>query len=186
MYYLKEWAFPTLCSYLSLEVTGMVEKEQRGHRDYITTVETLAATAVEQIGYELVDVEWKTTEGNPHIVVYIDSVEGVTLEDCQKVSKYLGEVLDRKDPLPSKYFLEISSPGIERRLKKEDDFERFKGRDIKVKTLQKVDGSRNFRGILKDFTNNTLTIMLENGEEKDINLKDIARDNLWYKQEPRR
>ncbi len=182
----KEWAFPTLCSYLSLGVTGMVEKEQREHRHYLATVETLVATAVEQIGYELVDVEWKKAEGKPHIVVYIDSLEGVSLEDCQKVSKFLGEVLDREDPLPSKYFLEISSPGIERRLKKVEDFVRFMGSDIKVKTLQKIDGSRNFRGILKDFTNNTLTIMLENGENKNIDLKDIARANLWYKQEPRR
>ncbi len=164
----------------------MEQKEQQGYSQHLTTIEKLTASAVEQIGYELVDVEWKTSEGSPHIVVYIDSASGVSLEDCQKVSKFLGEVLDREDPLSSRYYLEISSPGIERRLKKAADFIRFRGRDIKLKTLHKIDGSRNFRGVLKEFKDNILTILLENGEEKKIDLIDIARANLWYKQEPRR
>ena len=164
----------------------MGDKEQRGYSEYLTIIEGLAENTLEQVGYELVDVEWKTSEGSPLIVVYIDSAAGVTLEDCKKASKFLGEVLDREDPLPSKYYLEVSSPGVERRLKKAEDFNRFLGRNIKVTTLHKMDGSKNFRGVLNEFTDNILTIELENGEEKKINLIDIARANLWYKQEPRR
>ncbi len=160
--------------------------EQKVRQEHLATIEKLAENTVEQIGYELVDVEWKTSEGSPLIVVYIDSAAGVKLEDCQKVSKVLGEVLDREDPLPSKYYLEISSPGVERRLKKAEDFNRFQGRDIKIKTLNKIDGSSNFRGVLKDFKDNKLTVLLENGEEIMIDLINIARANLWYKQEPRR
>lgn len=159
---------------------------EQQYKQNIKTVETLAANTLEQIGYELVDIEWKSMEGNPHIVVYIDSASGISLEDCQKVSKFLGEVLDREDPLSSRYYLEISSPGIERRLKKAEDFIRFLGRDIKVKTLDKINGSRNFRGVLKEFKDNKPTILMENGEEIKIDLIDIARANLWYKQEPRR
>lgn len=164
----------------------MEDNKQRGYREYMVAVEKLAAETLEHSGYELVDVEWKTSDGRPLIVIYIDSEAGVSLEDCQKVSKLLGAALDREDPLPSQYYLEISSPGIERRLKKADDFKRFLGRDIKIKTLQKIDGSRNFRGVLKKFDDNIITILLENGEAKEINMIDIARANLWYKQEPRR
>jgi ribosome maturation factor RimP len=164
----------------------MEQKDQLLYKQNMKTIETLAANTMEQIGYELVDVEWKSMEGKPHIVVYIDSTSGISLEDCQKVSKFLGEVLDREDPLSSKYYLEISSPGIERRLKKAEDFIRFLGKDIKLKTLHKINGSRNYRGVLKEFKDNKITILMENGEEIKIDLLDIARANLWYKQEPRR
>ncbi|MEW5921091.1 MAG: ribosome maturation factor RimP [Bacillota bacterium] len=165
----------------------MEEREaQRDPNPVLKTIENLAAKAVKQIGLELVDVEWKTSEGKPLIVVYIDSDEGISLEHCQKVSKSLGDLLDREDPLPSSYYLEVSSPGIERRLKKESDFERFVGKDIKVKTFNKINDSRNFRGVIKGFSENTLTMLLENGEELKINIADIARANLWYKQAPRR
>lgn len=159
----------------------MTEQKHPPYKQYLDIVETLAEKALEEHGYELVDIEWKTSEGKPHIVVYIDTHGGVTLEHCQNVSKLLGEVMDREDPLPSSYFLEVSSPGIERRLKKEKDFVRFLGSDVRIKTIDKIDGSRNFRGTLKDFRGDSLVILLESGEEKELKLSDISKANLWYK-----
>lgn len=160
--------------------------KQHPYKQYLLTFEALAENTLEQNGFELVDVELKTSEGKPHLVIYIDNNEGVSLEHCQQVSKILGEMLDREDPLPGSYYLEVSSPGIERRLKKPRDFIRFLGKDIKVKTFNKIDGSKNFRGTLQDFRDNTLTILLDNGEEKEFALEDVHKANLWYKHEPRR
>jgi len=164
----------------------MKEREQQEYRPVLAIIEALAEKAAATIGLELVDVEWKTSEGNPHIVVYIDNETGITLEHCQKVSKLLGEALDREDPVPSRYYLEVSSPGIERRLKKASDYTRFVGREIKIKTDKKINGSKNFRGILKEFVHDTLTLLPESGEVIKIEMKDIARANLWYKQDSRR
>lgn len=158
----------------------MVEKQGEAN-PILKTIENLALQAVEQTGLELVDVEWKTSDGKPLLVVYIDSETGVLLEHCQTVSKVLGDLLDRVDPLPHSYYLEVSSPGLERRLKKASDFIRFSGKEIKVKTLNKINNSRNFRGVIKGFAADTLTMILENGEEIEIGLDNIARANLWYK-----
>ncbi len=164
----------------------MEGKKHQELNQILEIVEGLAAQAVEQTGLELVDVEWKTSEGKPLIVVYIDNANGVSLEHCQKVSKVLGELLDREDPFPSSYFLEVSSPGVERRLKKASDFIRFAGSNVKVKTYQKINNSRNFRGVIKSFAANNLTLVTENGEEVKIDLENISKANLWYKHEPRR
>jgi ribosome maturation factor RimP len=184
---LEEWESPLFVLRTGMEVIRfMNEREQQENKPVLAIIEALAEKVTAPIGLELVDVEWKTSEGKPHIVVYIDSDKGISLEHCQKVSKLLGEVLDREDPIPSRYFLEVSSPGIERRLKKASDYARFVGRAIKIKTDIKINGSKNFRGILKEFVHDTLTIQLDSGETIKIEMKDIARANLWYKQDSRR
>lgn len=164
----------------------MKDGEQQENRTILAIIESLAARVTAPLGLELVDVEWKTFEGSPLIVVYIDNNTGITLEHCQKVSKLLGEVLDQEDPIPSRYYLEVSSPGIERRLKKASDYARFVGSEIKIKTDKKISGSKNFRGILLEFADDNLTLLLESGESIKFELKDIARANLWYKQDSRR
>ena len=94
---------------------------------------------VEELGYELVDLEYKK-EG-PHwcLRLYIDKPGGITLDDCQEVSQRVGDVLDIKDPIPHNYFLEVSSVGLDRPLKKEEDFVRFKGRNVDLKLYRAID-----------------------------------------------
>ncbi|HHX77128.1 MAG TPA: ribosome maturation factor RimP [Firmicutes bacterium] len=98
--------------------------------------------------YELVDVEFVKERGRKVLRVTIDKEGGITLADCEKISRSLGDYLDQKDPIDASYNLEVSSPGIERPLKKEADFERFSGRRIKVTTYAPVGARKNFTGTL--------------------------------------
>ncbi len=118
----------------------------------------IALPIVEELGYELVDLEYKK-EG-PHwcLRLYIDKPGGITLDDCQEVSQRVGDVLDIKDPIPHNYFLEVSSVGLDRPLKKEEDFVRFKGRNVDLKLYRAIDGSKNYTGELIGLDGDTIQI----------------------------
>ncbi len=113
-----------------------------------TLVEKVTAPVVEELGYELVDVEF-VKEGGRHILrFYIDKPEGILHDDCELVSRELDALLDEIDPIPQNYYLEVSSPGLERPLKKTRDFIRFKDRMIKVTTFVPVEGRKKLIGKL--------------------------------------
>jgi len=143
-------------------------------------VEELAARAAGEVGMELVGVEFKTSRGGAHIIVFIDKPGGVSLDDCEQVSRSLGELLDLHDPVPSSYMLEVSSPGIERPLKKREDFLRFQGGEAKIKTANKINGSKNFTGTLGEVREDRLLLIMGK-EEIEISLQDIVKANLCYK-----
>ena len=106
---------------------------------------------VERLGFELVDVEVSVDGSNGVLRVFIDSDDGITLENCAAVSRQVSALLDVEDPIPGEYNLEVSSPGINRRLVKSTHFERFAGSRVKVKLKRLVDGRRNFKGKLLGF-----------------------------------
>ena len=112
-------------------------------------LERLIEPAVEQLGYELSDLELKLDGRDGIVRVFIDKPDGVDLTDCEIVSRQLSAVLDVEDPLPGHYRLEVSSPGLDRKLTKPEHFQRFIGETIRVKLRFPVDGRRNFRGTLK-------------------------------------
>ena len=104
---------------------------------------------ITSMGYELVGVEFQTGgKGGGLLRVYIDSEAGITAEDCQKVSYQVSGVLDVEDPIPGHYTLEISSPGLDRLLFRKQDFERFAGQLIKLRTAYPLEGQRKFKGRL--------------------------------------
>jgi ribosome maturation factor RimP len=104
---------------------------------------------IRSLGYELVGVEYQSGgRGGGLLRVYIDSADGVTADDCQKVSYQVSGVLDVEDPIPGHYTLEISSPGLDRLLFRPEDFERFAGQQVKLRASSPVDGRRNFKGRL--------------------------------------
>jgi ribosome maturation factor RimP len=109
-------------------------------------VQEMAAQAAAGNGVELVHVEEKGTGKSRTLRVFIDKPEGVTIEDCSRVSRELGDLLDAEDLIHTEYILEVSSPGLERELYSLKDFERFAGKLAKVKTKQPVDGQKHFRG----------------------------------------
>ncbi|WP_059105202.1 ribosome maturation factor RimP [Shouchella shacheensis] len=121
-------------------------------------VEALAAPIASELNLELVDVEFKKEGPNWFLRVFIDSEAGVDLDDCEALSERLSEVLDAADPVSEAYFLEVSSPGAERPLKKEADIEKAVGKGVYVTTYEPVDGEKAFEGILRAFENHTLTI----------------------------
>lgn len=115
-------------------------------------IEDIAAELVQPIldrlSYELVDVEFLKEGAHWYLRVYIDKPGGIAIEDCQVVSEELSDRLDESDPIKQSYILEVSSPGLERPLKKDSDYERFRGEPVEVKLFQPVNGKKVFEGDL--------------------------------------
>lgn len=107
---------------------------------------------VEAENLELVDVEYVKEGGNWYLRIFIDKLGGVDLDDCQAVSEKIDTLLDELDPISQAYFLEVSSPGLERPLKKPADFERFKGHLVNITTFAPIDGVKSFTGKLMDYS----------------------------------
>lgn len=123
--------------------------------DRITQIATAAA---EERGIELVHVEMAGTKRDAVVRIYIDKTGGVTLDDCGNVSRKIEDVLDAEDFIPSRYVLEVSSPGIERQLYSLADFVKFNGHLIKVKTKDEIDGQKTFIGPIIEIDGETITV----------------------------
>lgn len=127
-------------------------------------VEALVAPVVYEQGLELVDVEYIKEGAHWYLRLYIDKEEGVDLDDCSNVSHAVSAVLDQNDPISQAYMLEVSSPGLERPLKKDEDFVRFRGKLVRVRTKEPVQGYQEFIGYLIGLVNEE--IVLEYEKEK--------------------
>ena len=117
-------------------------------RDVQQVITELATPIVEGLNYELVDVEFIKEGTNWYLRVYIDKPAGISIDDCQVVSEKMSEILDEKDPIEQFYYLEVSSPGLERPLKTERDFIKYKGELVEVKLFKPIDGKKIFEGEL--------------------------------------
>lgn len=125
-------------------------------------------------GFELVDVEFLKEAGNWYLRVYIDKEGGITIEDCEKVSRALEAKLDELDPIEQPYMLEVSSPGLDRPLKKDEDFVRFKGEMVEVKLYKSVNGKKVYVGELVGLENNSVVIIDEDGNTVQFERQSIA------------
>lgn len=129
-------------------------------------VETLLKPTIEKIGYELYDVEYAKEGKNFFLRIFIDKPEGIDLNDCEKVNNAINDILDEADYIKEQYFLEVSSPGIEKILKKDRHLEQNKGKEIGIKLFQKdEEGKKEYQGILQNHEKNSITIIVE-GEER--------------------
>ena len=141
-------------------------------------VENLIKEKVENLGYEIYDVEYAKEGKNYFLRIFIDNEKGINLDDCEKVSEEINDLLDTKDYIKEQYFLEVSSPGIERVIRKDKHLEQNKGKEIAIKLFQKDEnGKKEYEGILKDFDNTN--IILEDGNK--IERKKIAQIKTIYK-----
>lgn len=120
--------------------------------------EQVVTPILERMNLELVDVEYVKEGKNWFLRVYIDSDNGVDIEECSIVSEELSERLDEHDPIPQAYFLEVSSPGVERPLKKKEHFNKAVGKQVYVKTYEPIDGEKIFEGKLISFSDDMATI----------------------------
>ncbi|UTR15060.1 ribosome maturation factor RimP [Salipaludibacillus sp. LMS25] len=123
-----------------------------------STVEQLVQPILEELSLELVDVEFQKEGKSWFLRVYIDSDNGVDLDDCTSVSERVSELLDEHDPIEQAYYLEVSSPGAERPLKKEKDLENAIGKNVFITTYAPINGEKAFEGKLAQFDGETLTI----------------------------
>lgn len=121
-------------------------------------VEEMVNPILEDLSLELVDIEYVKEGPNYFLRVFIDKDNGVDIDECAAVSEKLGEKLDEVDPIPENYFLEVSSPGAERPLKKEKDFQRAIGKNVHIKTYEPIDNEKTFEGILAGFDGNVVTV----------------------------
>jgi ribosome maturation factor RimP len=142
-------------------------------------VSELIEPILNEMRFELIDVEYLSDGGRWVLRIYIDKDGGVTLDDCASISGELGDLIDIKNVIEHEYVLEVSSPGLNRPLKKESDFIRVIGKKIKLRTRMPVDGTRNFTGILKDFKEQKLALDSEGGLVT-LAWSDIEKANLVY------
>lgn len=142
-------------------------------------VAALTGSVYEKHGVELVDIEYVKEGRDWYLRVYIDKEGGVDLDDCQAVSTEISDLLDEHDDLfPHAYYLEVSSPGAERPLKKREDFVRFAGRLVKIKTYTPLNGRKKFTGVLQSGDEDRGIVLTIDGDELVIPWSNIARANL--------
>jgi ribosome maturation factor RimP len=134
--------------------------------------------ALEAEGYTLVDLEYRREGSSWVLRLFIDRPEGgVTLDDCQKASRLLGPILDVEDIIESRYFMEVSSPGINRRIRKKADFERFAGTKVKIQLRSPVDGRRKITGIIAGVEGNKVFIQNERAGSRELSRVPLAAIN---------
>ncbi|MBP7376286.1 MAG: ribosome maturation factor RimP [Pyrinomonadaceae bacterium] len=141
-------------------------------------IREIAAKVAEDRGVELVHSEVAGTKRDSVVRIYIDKPDGVTLDDCGGFSSSVEDVLDAEDFIPGKYVLEVSSPGIERELYTLADFEKFKGRLVKVKTSQEFAGQKNFVGSLTGVEDSEITIEDRTVGEVQFPYETVTKANL--------
>lgn len=123
-------------------------------------VTVLAKPIVEEAGCTLWDVEYLREAGSWYLRIYIDKPGGVSIDDCERISRALDPVLDEEDPIPDSYVFEVGSAGAERELKRPGDFEMFAGSEVEVRLYQPLDGAKSYVGILQGRTEDgTVTIL---------------------------
>ena len=141
--------------------------------EYEQKAEAILTPIVESRGFELVDVEYVREAGCWYLRGYIDKPGGITVNDCEDVSRAFSDIMDEKDFIEDSYIMEISSPGLDRPLKKEKDFKRSLGKLVEIRTYRPIEKQKEFCGILNAYDSNSVTID-EDGTERTFDKKDIA------------
>ena len=148
--------------------------------DYEAKTEKLIMPIVEANNVELFDVDYIKEGQDWYLRVYIDKEGGVTIDDCQAVSRAFNEILDKENYITDQYIFEVSSPGLGRPLKKEKDYVRSMGKEIEIRTYRAINREKEFYGILSAYDESTVTIETENGEKMTFEKPDIALIRLAF------
>ena len=141
--------------------------------EYEMKTEQLLMPIMEENNFELVDVEFVKEAGTFYLRAYIDKEGGITINDCETVSRRLSDLLDQKDFIPDAYILEVSSPGLGRQLKKDKDFARSIGEEVEIKLFKAIDKQKEFSGFLESFDAEKIVI----SDEKE-NVMEFERSNI--------
>ncbi|MCC8137489.1 MAG: ribosome maturation factor RimP [Clostridiales bacterium] len=147
---------------------------------YEQKTEALLAPLMKEHQFELVDVEYVKEGGSWYLRAYIDKPGGITIDDCELISRSLSDLLDEQDFIEDAYILEVSSPGLGRQLKKDRDFERSIGELVDIHTFRPIEQQKEFTGVLKKFDKNTVTIEAENNKTMLFQRADIALIRLAF------
>ena len=131
---------------------------------YAEQIQALIEPSLEAMGYELVGVQHRAGAGRGLLRIYIDCEQGVTVDDCERVSHQVSGILDVEDPLPGQYTLEVSSPGLDRPLFRDSDYQRFAGAVARIRLKRSWEGRRRFEGVLGGLRDGCVLLAEEGGE----------------------
>ncbi len=147
---------------------------------YEQKTEELLKPLMEEYQFELVDVEYVKEGGNWYLRAYIDKEGGITVDDCELVSRRMSDLLDEKDYIDESYIFEVSSPGLSRPLKKEKDYARSMGKELEIRTYRAINKEKEFYGILKAYDDKTVTIETDDKIEMIFAKSEIALIRLAF------
>ena len=147
---------------------------------YETKTEELILPILDEFHFELVDVEYVKEGGTWYLRAYIDKEGGITVNDCEDVSRKMNEILDREDYIDDSYIFEVSSPGLGRPLKKEKDYIRSTGKRLEIRTYRPINHEKEFYGILKAYDADSVTIVTDEEEEMKFTKAEIALIRLAF------
>lgn len=142
-------------------------------------IDSLVREKIAQLGFELDEVEYAKEYGSMVLTLYIESPNGVTLDDCEKVSRAVEPILDENDPIEEAYYLSVSSIGIDRPLKKDKDFLRNMGNKLQIKLYAPINKKKELIGVLKAYNEDEFTIEVEKMGQFTIKRKDAALIRPW-------
>ena len=147
---------------------------------YEAKTEQLIQPLIDANNFELVDVEFVKEGSDWYLRVYIDKDGGITVDDCELISRAFNEILDREDYISEQYIFEVSSPGIMRPLKKEKDYKRSVGKLIDIKLYKPVDKCKEFTGVLDSYDKDTVTIKMDDDTQKTFDRSNLAMIRLAF------
>ena len=147
---------------------------------YEAKTEQLIQPLIDANNFELVDVEFVKEGSDWYLRVYIDKDGGITVDDCELISRAFNEILDREDYISEQYIFEVSSPGLMRPLKKEKDYKRSVGKLIDIKLYNPVDKCKEFTGVLDSYDKDTVTIKMDDDTQKTFDRSNLAMIRLAF------
>lgn len=142
-------------------------------------VMNLLSPVAKDHGFELVDVEWTTDSGRKTLRAFVDKEGGISIDDCAFLSGYLEDVLDIEDAVPGAYLFEVSSPGLNRPLRRKEHFEKAIGEEIQLATKEKVNGRKNYKGILKGCESELIKIEID-GQDHEVPLAEVQKARIVF------
>ena len=124
----------------------------------VTQIYEMVKPIADELGYDIYHIEYVKENGEYYLRIYIEKEGGITLSDCEALSRRVSDLMDEKDPIPEAYFLEVSSPGLNRTLFTEAHYKRFVGREVMVKLAKAIDGKKSVKGILKEVNEENIIV----------------------------
>ena len=124
----------------------------------VTQIYEMVKPISDELNYEIYHIEYVKENGESYLRIYIEKEGGITLSDCEALSRRVSDLMDEKDPIPEAYFLEVSSPGLNRTLFTEDHYKRFVGREVMVKLTKAIEGKKSIKGILKEVNEENIIV----------------------------
>lgn len=163
-----------------VQICGFKEESMTSASSVNKEVTRLIEPIIEDMGFELVDVRYVSQQGRSVLRIFVDKEGGISIDDCAHVSREIGELIDVKDIIDHAYVLEVSSPGLDRPLVKEKDFQKAIGKKIKVKTAVQIGNRKNFMGYLRGVNKGGVSLEVENDKMVLLKLGNVVKANIVY------